>query len=318
MAELFEIHNEEDLFEAIQLVEIGKWPDDLLPLFVDWPRYEITFRGEDFDGGVPTRIMPALLELQRTINRAYARNVYGVERRLAEEDRRRTELIVRLESGSTTFWSNLAPGLNAALGNMTGPQAVMTILGVAAIAVGGYVWIAHINAETSRREIDHRVALSEQETERLGIVASLAERNSEIASYLDDMYRTQDEFLRRLRDQDELVIRGEQLVNGEVAKQIARPHRHERVEDRLDSVFIILSVDSGRVRDGFRVLVRDTKTREELRVLIPKGTLPPEQIEALQSGEWEKTPLRMNINIERRGNKVLKATLVAAGLARVE
>ena len=68
MAELFEIRNEEDLFRAIDLCRDGEWLADVLPLFVDWTRYEITIRGEDFDGGVPTRIMPALLLLQRTIN----------------------------------------------------------------------------------------------------------------------------------------------------------------------------------------------------------------------------------------------------------
>ncbi len=319
MAELFEIRNEDDLFRAIDLARDGEWPADLLPRFVDWPRYEITIRGEDFDGGVPTRIMPALLLLQRTINKAYSRSVYGVAlRRLSDEDLRRTELIVRLEPGSTKFWSDLAPGLNAALANMTGRQAVITILGVAAIGAGTYMWAAYINEETERRNIEHRVEMSELETRRLGIVAALVEGDEAIASYLDDTHRTQGEFMKRLQDDDRLVIGGEEIVNGEIARQIARPQHPERVEDRLDSTFIILSVDSGKIRDGYRVQVRDLRTRQELPVLIPRGTLPAEQIRALQSGEWEKVPLRMNINIERRGSRILRATLISAGLARAD
>ena len=56
----YEIRSEDDLFEAIERIEAGEWEADGV-LFVDWPRFEITIRGEDFDGGVPTRIMPAFL-----------------------------------------------------------------------------------------------------------------------------------------------------------------------------------------------------------------------------------------------------------------
>ena len=78
-------------------------------------RSELTIRGEDFDGGVPTRIMPALLRLQRAIDRACARSLGKDGGRLAREERKRVELIVRFEPGSTTFSSELAPVLNNAL-----------------------------------------------------------------------------------------------------------------------------------------------------------------------------------------------------------
>ena len=51
----FQIRSEDDVFEAIELVDTGRLDDEIR--FVDWPRLELTIRGELFDGGLPTRIM---------------------------------------------------------------------------------------------------------------------------------------------------------------------------------------------------------------------------------------------------------------------
>lgn len=321
-AEPFEIRGEDDLFRAIQMVEEDEWSDDQTVSFVGWPRYEVTLRGESFDGGMPTRIMPALVALQRSIDRSYARAKYGHERRLSREERRETELIVRVEPGSTTFWADLASALNhaisAAASNMTGPQLVLTILGIAAIASGGYVWKAYINASARRHELDHRVRTSEEDTKRFEIIERLAERQAEVAQHLADTNAAQGEMLKRLQPTDQVVVDGEEIINGELGRRIVRRPREEPVEDRLDGDFTILSVESGSVKDGFRVRVRNTKTSDTLSVSIPAGTLSDEQLEALQSGEWGKRPLRLKINIARIGKRIVRATLISAGLASAD
>ena len=316
MAELFEIRSDEDLFRAIRMIEEDEWPTDQQPHFIGWPRYEITIRGEDFDGGVPTRVMPALLDLQRTVRHAYARALQKSVRSLSERERKQTELIVRLDPGSTTFWSDLEKALNAIFRDMTGRQKVLSVLGVAAMVTGAYVWEARIKAETERREIEYRKELSRQDSARWEKVLDIAQRIPDVEAALRDVQKNQTEWLRRLEDGDRLSVAGEEIVDGSLAREIVRPERKERIADRIDSVFVILSVESGSVKDGFRVRVQDTKTGEELHVSIPAGTLSEEQLEALQSGEWQKRPLRLEINTERVGNQVRKATLISAGLAR--
>ncbi len=80
----------------------------------------------------------------------------------------------------------------------------------------------------------------------------------------------------------------------------------------------VLSVESVSVRDGFRARVRGVATREELVVSIPEGTLSAAQLADLQSGEWGKKPLHLQINTERSGTRVVKAPLISAGLSRGE
>ena len=315
----FEIRSEDDLFRAIALLDGDEWPDGQIVRFVDWPRYEITIRGEDFDGGVPTRIMPALLELQQAVNRAYGRSVYGTDRRLTQDERKKTELIVRLKPGSTTFQADITEVLNTiiteAARNMTGPDTVTVVLGVAFIFAGASVWKGYINKAAKDREIDHRIQMSKEETERYRIFGGVAERHSSVAEHLADMNAAQRQLLNRLDRNDRLLVGGEEIVDGEIGRRIARRGRTERVEDRLDGNFVILSVDSGQVRDGFRVRVKDVVSGGDLLVWIPEGTLPPEQIADLQSGEWKKKPLHMRINTVRAGGRVVKATLISAGLS---
>lgn len=316
----FEIHNEPALYAALESFERGGFDEEIR--FVGWPRLQITIKGEDFDGGVPTRIMPAFVRYQRAIDRAYARSLGKDGRRLTQEEYRRVELIVRMKPGSTTFVSELGNALNQALAaavqNMSGIESVIAILGVAGIAGSVVAWKAYLNSRAALRKIDYQARMSEEETRRFQILAGIANTYGSVRAHVDDMADAQGELLRRLDDRDQLLVGDEPLVDGEVGRRLARNPRLERIQDRLDGNFIILSVDSGRVRSGFRVRVRDTSSRDELTVAIPTGTLPPDQISELQSGEWEKAPLRMRINIVRVGEKITEATLVSAGLSRAE
>lgn len=313
MPEPFEIRSEEDLFRALQMVEYGDWPTDQIPLFVDWPRYEITIRGEDFDGGIPTRMLPALNELQRTIRRAYARSVYGSPQRLTKEELRQTQLIIRLEPGSTTISSVLAKVLNVTFENMGGPVRAHTILGVAAIFTLGEVLVAEINAKTEKHEIEYQIAEDVQETRRLEIVAGLALRNIELTQLLADTSRIQGELLKRLDDTDSLSINGEEVVPRAIVTRPVDPQVAlvEMGDERVVSVFRILSVDSGGVGRGFRIRVHNMETGEKFRVSVSDDALLPEELEALRQGEWAKTPLQMEIFVERRGSRIRRATLIS-------
>ena len=128
--------------------------------------------------------------------------MWGVERRLSEEERKRTELIVRLKPGSTTFLSELAPVLNRALvaltKNMSGTESLIALLGVAAIVGGAYVWKARLNTQARLREIDHYTRMSEEETKRYRIIEQLAAENGRVASSLADVAAAQDGLRRRM------------------------------------------------------------------------------------------------------------------------
>lgn len=312
------ISNEDDLFKILEDIRRGGHLDPNSVIFNGWPKYEVVIRGEDFNGGVPTRIMPALLSLQKSIDEAYAQSLYGEKRRLTKEERRRTEIVVHLHQGSTKFeaslWDILNNLLKAAAKSMNGTQTLIAILGVAAIA--GSSWSLKIWLETQShdKKIEFDAKANEQETERYRILADLANQNAQLASAKAAFEQTNRDLINRLEDKDTLVLDDSTIVTGAEGRKIVRNAPDAPIEIRLDGKYRILSVQSGAVKSGFKATVENIETGEHLMIDIPDGTLTSSQLESLQKGEWEKTPLHMQINASKRGNKILKATLTHAGL----
>lgn len=322
------IRNENDLFRVIESLHRGqrRLPDGIL--FDDWPRFEVTIRGENFDGGIPTRIMPSLLKAQKTIDRVHAKAIG--KKRLPRNKRPSAELIVRPKSGSTTLISELAPVLNQILvaGNAASSQILYAALTLA-FASGALAFKAYLNHRVERikyeqkklthdvelARIEAQVSLSEQETRRQELLLNFISNNPLAKSSLHDVDTARDLMLKSLANDDELST-GAVQVKGSVARRIIRRPSSNRVQDRLDGNFVILSVESGKIDNGFRIRVQDVNTEKniELTVMIPDGTLPRDQIEVLKNGEWNKDPLHMKINVVRIGKRISEATLVSAGL----
>ena len=280
--------------------------------FDGWPTLDIKLRGERFGGGPPARIMPALYKYQWVIDRALARSLHTNARGLTTSDRKHIELIISLKQSSTSVGSDLSEPLNHALGvilRRKDVQAALVILTLAGIQGLG-VWKAHIEAESRRHQMAYSVQMSKEETKRHQIMAHLAENLPHVRANLDDMAETQSALLRCLEDRDELFVDGEFLVDGRVGRRIARKPRATRVQELLESTFFIERVDSGPDRRGYLIRVRETGSEDTLRVRVPDGALPQDQIVVLKQAEWDKVPVRMKINVATVGEDVVGATLV--------
>ena len=320
----FQIVSEEGLIEALEIVEENQEEGVQYLLeegfeFDRWPTYEVIIRGESFDGGIPTRILPPFLDLQKVLRRAYARSVYGDEtKRLTQEERQQTEIVIRLEPGSTKFLSELWQTLNTMAGNMSGPESVAAILGVAVIVGLTIVGKSYIVSRAQAKAYDLGITMSKEETRRLELLASLLRQSPTIAQHIEDAENAQDHLMRKLAPGDELVLDDETSINGQDAKIIARNPRRARVHTREDGRFIIQAVESGQVQRGFRARVRrvDANGGQTLVVSIPEGALPPEQMAELKEGEWGKTPLLMSIDVQTLGDRVVQADLIRARLPR--
>ena len=187
---LFEIRNEKDLHRAIESVWFGHTelrpgrPTHMsytadIPIdeigFVGWPRLDISMRGEKFNGGIPARVMPALYKYQLMLDRAYARTIGADARGLTLSDRKRIELIVGLEHGSTSIVSDLSSVLNGALELMnfvTGlpsREAGLVVL-IVALSMAPGVVKTHMREKTKRIQLNKDARMSEQETERIRLL----------------------------------------------------------------------------------------------------------------------------------------------------
>ena len=191
---------------------------------------------------------------------------------------------------------------------MSGRQRARTIVAVAAVLTLGDVRTAEIEAETERLGIEYQIEMDAQETRRLEIVAGLVSRNVELAALTADMIKIQEEWLKRLDDTDRLFINGEEI--GAAAEGSGRAVRRTENE-RIVSVFRILSVNSGGVGPGFRMRVLNMETGERFRVSVSENALPPKELETLQQSEWKKATLQMEIVAERRDGRIRRARLLS-------
>jgi len=299
---------------------MGKWDETQGIVFVGWPNFEVIVRGAHFDGGVPTRIMPGLLELQKVVDRAYAEAKYGTStKRLSVEDKATTELVVRFEAGhSTLFKSGLDKPLTESakmmLEKMDGKDVIITVSIIATLAAGAYAWDSSLQTQVAEKQLDIQLRQTQEETRRYQVIRDVAESSASLRAQVDRIEQFQGTMLKRLAPQDSLVIGDEVLIDGKDAKTIVRKPRQTAIETRLDAAFTILSVDSGLVAGGFRLRIRNAATGDEITVSVPEGTLSPDQTQVLQDGEWGKKTVQMQLNIRKIGDRITTATLIEAGL----
>lgn len=314
------IEREEDAFRFLSNALDGYWNDSDIVKFSGWPKFELIIRGEKFDGGVPTRIMPLLIEVQRLLNNIYARQKYGKHKRLSQEERSAIEIIVRLsDEHSTYFGVDLDKVLNGVcmegIKKMSGTQITIVILGIA-IIIGGYqIAKLHYQDLADERNLELSLEQSEREQQTLERIQQAADRSEDIKMLLSELGAVYELLIKKLEPEDELIVGEEAIVNGAIAKKLTRKPREAAIETRKDGSFEIQSVDTQAIEGGFRLKVKQVGLDEKPFVVdIPPNTLNKEQIEALQTGEWQRKPVTLRINVRTIGKRMLKATLIEAGI----
>lgn len=312
------ITNEEEAWEwfrkAIEKVDIDEHTEIE---FKGWPNLEITISGRDFRGTMPTRIMPAIMDLQKEIHRVYCLLKYGEDntRKLTLEDRERIELVVAIEKGSSLFNVELGKQLNeafiSAISRMESRHLAITVIGVALTIAAPVAWKDYLDSQAKQNEIESRVTMSQLEKEKLSLFASGAKEAPEIAI----AQRGADEFrnhsLHRLKENDVLSIQGTDIeVDGAHAADITHKPREQSIEVRIDGEFLIQSVDSGNVT-GYRIKAKRIIDGTVITVTLPDTLISHDQKEILKNAEWAKEPVLMEINAKELRGKITSATLVS-------
>lgn len=331
---LFEIHDEKDLHRAIRSVWFGhtevrrgrpasgsytaEIPIDEIG-FVGWPRLDITVCGDNFRGGIPARVMPALYKYQLMLDRVYARAIGADARGLTLLDRKRIELIVGLEPGSTSIGSDVSAVLNSILEllkyvtNLSARQAALGVL-IAALAMAPDVVKTHMREKTERLRMDHEARMGEQQLELVRLVAEISRGPKHLRAPLDDAAQAHNALLGCLDDSDQLYVDGEYVLSGQDVRRSPRKRRRAPLRERLEAEYLVLSVYAPRSRRGARVEVRDLETDVELTLDIDLDTFSDDTISDLLRARHASKPLPMKVDVFAKGEQIVRATLVSIGL----
>lgn len=286
--------------------------------FDGWPSLDITFKGQDFDSSVPTRIMPPLLDAQKEIHRLFCQLRYGEQnlRKLKNDERERLELVVKVGRGSSKYVTNLQDALTevgrSAIAKMSSRDILIAIVSVALIWGSTIAWKEWLSTEAQKKSIESRVEMSKLEKEKLELLAGAYKSNPAIKELSEGVDEFRNDSLHQLKPSDTFELPKSTVeVDGSYAAAITHKPREESVEIRLDGEFIIQSVVSGQTK-GFRIKVRRISDGKIVTVAIPDGTLTPSEINILKNSEWAKKPVMMEINARMLRNQITTATLVSA------
>jgi len=311
-----EIKSEEDAWRSLQMALANEIGDFDLIEFSGWPVFKLTIEGKDFNGTIPTRIMPPILDLQREIHRIYCKAKYNTEntKLLKPDERDLLELIVQIKPGSTKFVTELFKALNEIIKNshMTGTQATILLVSIAAMltaSVGWKDWLA--NRERAHGQ-EVTVQMSEQETERLKLVTEALLRTPELQENQQSINEFKCELSKKLRPSDQIKVDDQPVITGVRAAEIVPTPKKSSVDIRIDGEFVINEVKFPKSFGGdYRFSVTRVLDKKTFIVDATPDKLSPDQITVLKEGGFGVKKVLMEINAKELHGRVSSANLVS-------
>jgi hypothetical protein len=308
------IRNEDDAFELLEKAIKNELDDNVTVTFDGWPVFKLSIYGEDFDGGIPTRVMPAILELQKEIHRIYCREVYGSESavHLKDHEREFLELVIEVNTGCTEFISQIGDVLDkiAKTTNMTGPQAV-ALVGIVSVSLAGKLgWDTWVQAKERMHAQDVTVQLSQQETKRLEVFTKALATNANAQKASEGINHFRDELSRKLKPSDEIKIDNATVINGERAREIVPKPKQESTAIRIDGDFTITDIRfPTEFGEPYKLSVINIKDKTKLSIEASHSTLPESQIKIIQDGGFGIKVVHLEINAKQTGTTIKDASL---------
>lgn len=310
------ISSEEEAWAAFERATTGDgFPEGVELVFQNWPVFQMDVKGRDWNSTVPTRVMSPLLDVQKDINRAYTSIKYSDFnlRKLKDEDRDELEVVVKVEKGSSIFnaelWKQFSHMAEAAIGRMNGDQIVITVLGIALAITAPVMYRAWLASRQKEKEIESRVELSQQETERLKVFAEAVKGNPALQTVREDSQATHNRLLKAVKPGDSVAMKGVELKSDEVAA-LVQPERERAQDIFIDGVFVVLGNRTNK-SDGFRITVKRLSDQLTLNADVPLE-LPFEQQQLIQQAEWSKGRIRLSITASVLRDAISQAVVGSA------
>lgn len=292
-------------------------------------KLQFRLTGDAFHGSITPTVMKAFIELQNGLNRAYALAQYGTANTsfLTAQERADLEFVVAVDKGCSIFSIEMGESLEKLfmemVSKMTGTEAVITVVTIVALWFGNSAFKQFLEYRKDKRTteakeiqdrelIEHLSFASEQETERMKIMAQIVARDPMVASVREVAHESQVEAVKRLAQAETIEIDGTEFT-GEQAEELVKNARKRPIEVRLDDIYRILAVDSSSP-DEFKVTVQAKGTGLRFTASVQEDSIEHKYKKILQQNEWAKTPLFLQINAVKRitDGSIIRATITKA------
>lgn len=314
------IDSEEKAFEVLEQALKKKIGDAPLELkFEGWPSLQIRLKGPGYDSTITADIAEAVIDLQRAVNRAYARSVHGTanSRSLTDTERREVQFKAKVKRGSSIIEINLgdfAEKLATAITTkMTPEMLVLTVLGIAVTGASLLAYKAFLRHRSDDKQVEqetrNRLEMSQEETKRMQIMADAMKRVPALRHTRDDFDDARQAVLRSGANANSVEVNDLEIA-GEAARIISTARRTESEEVQLNGNYTILQTDL-RQPDLIRLRVQNRSSGQEFFASFRDQTLDRSQVGLLQNAEWSRQPIYLSINARSLRGEITTATVIS-------
>lgn len=294
--------------------------------FDDWPSVRLVLKGDGYSGTITAETCEAIVELQRSVDRTFARMVKGksTANSLSKEERGQLAFKAKVEDGSSLVTINLEEAFTKLAtdlaGKMTGTELLIAAIAAALIWGGTSTTKAWIKAraELQNRDIDmqERIALSAQETRRLEMVTQAQAKSGVLKDVEADAAAVREKFLRGGPGAATVQFQGVPLT-GEEARTLSRDLREASQDVQLNGVYIIGGLD-WKKDDTVRMELRsDDGQGLTFSAMLSTRSLMPKDRQLLQQAEWDRKAVYMSVNARMRRGEVQDAVIVGVDMPRL-
>jgi hypothetical protein len=291
-----------------------------------WPQLDIYLPDTPVSGSISPQMMEAFIELQRSVYKTHALLSTGRDdtRTLKKIEREQFEFRVKVKEGSSGYTVDLGPILSK-LGNdiitkMDGQELVITVLGLALIYGSYLMFRAYLSQKTEQKRIETDDAKSkmflenyksqlEHDTKRFDLLTKVISEIPVLKQVEEATDVAKDQILKAVADERGGRVMDVEL-SSEFANQISTTRRHSSIETTIQGLYRVAKVDT-TVPDGFRVTLEDIKSGDTITASLIDAIVSAEHRVALQTGEWDKKPVFVEMKGRRLRGRIVDAVIVS-------
>ena len=322
--ELITISSESELFEVLEsYVVTGKIVNNID--ITKLPPLRIRLIGDKFDQSLTPNVMKGFVDMQNYINRTYRLVKYGDvnTKALSNEEKEALQLQIKIEKGSSLVdvnFDGLWVQIGQVIGKMTGTEAIVLILGCAAIwgSVAGVkrfldnrkeVRLSEIKKESDRENLKTLEVMSLEETKRTEILAKLIMKNPVLENVDRQAYDARTSLFKSLSSTEKVEIDG-LVIDTDTSNELMKNARRRSTEIRLDGIYKLEQVNSSDP-NLFKVKVRNIKTGAQFEAIVQDQFLTGNQNKSLlMHAEWNRKAVKLSINAKILDEKIKDATIL--------
>ncbi|MFN3658489.1 MAG: hypothetical protein ACK4UO_14655 [Pseudolabrys sp.] len=317
--------------QAWRLLEDGldqRFDSNVRPKFVwaGWPNFHIDLPETPVHGSISPTMMAAFIELQTSIYRSHTLLSSGTDdlRRLSKFEKDHFEFRVKVDKGSSHYSIDLqeiAGKLGAdIIAKMTGPELVITVLGVSLIVAGAVSFKWYLNNRLALRKSqtedeNTKALLSTYQTQQLNdtkrfelLTATL--KSQPVLSEVEKVSeRSKAEITSAVAEEPGGANVAGIEISQDVAEALTTTTRQQSADTTIKRKFRVAKVDT-TVADGFRVTLRDYHG-SEISASLLDALISREHRDLLQKAEWRKKYVTVEVKGRKLRDRVVDAKIVS-------